>query len=277
MKLHYTIITTSLLLSVMLLFLTGLYTTWYWWFLLIPFYIGFHAGILICYVLFIAIYSFFLKIFTKNDQTPKPRKFYYGIVRETAIVLLILSRVKIHKKNTELLPKKERFLYIANHQSNFDPMIAFASVHNNPLICVTKPENLEIPVAGNWIRYGGFIPINRENNVEAVKSIILASKYIKNDLASIAIYPEGKRNYDDELLPFHAGSFKIAYKSQAPIAIVSVKNTKQIKNRWPRKTHVYFNVLKVLNYEDYKDKTTTEIAEYARNLIQEDQMVKEAK
>lgn len=244
---------------------TGMYQTWGFYFLAPVMFVVSFFIILFLYMFILFIFSYILKA---SKAKLKPRKFFYGIIKETTIALMIMARVKIRKHNMKEAPKKERFLIVSNHQSNFDPMLVFKCFRTYPISCITKPKNLDIPIAGGWIKYAGFIPINRENNYEAVKSITLASKFIKEDKASICIYPEGTRNFDGGLLDFHPGSFKIATKAQCPIAICCTENTKMIKKNFPyHRTVVDFSLLKVLYPEEYNKMTTIEIAEYARNLI----------
>ena len=267
MIIHYVIVALSAIISLLIYFLTGQYLYWYCIFFIPLYYLGANIGLLLIYMLFLAVVSWFLN---RRDTPTKPNIFYYGIIRETAILGLFFTRCKIKKVNTHQEPK-QRYLLICNHQSNYDAIIAFKCLKEYPIICVTKPENLSIPVAGKWMRYAGFIPIERDDIKQAAEAISTASKFIKDDRSSICIYPEGKRNFDDGLLDFHAGSFKIAYRSKCPIVISCVKNSKMIKERFPfRRTKVRYSILKVLEYDEYKDKSTTEIANYARELILED-------
>lgn len=270
---HNIMVGLSLIASLLIYFLTGQYLYWYCIFLIPVYFFGAYLVLLIIYMLFIAVVSWFLN---RKDIPEKPNRFYYGIIRETALFGLFLTRCKVKKVNTNLEPKKVRYMVVSNHKSNFDPIILFKCLKGNPIVCVTKPEILEMPVAGKWVRYSGFIPIERDNIQQAAQAISTAANYIKNDQASICIYPEGKRNMEDEMLDFHPGSFKIAYRSKCPIVICSTKNTMNIKKNFPfKKTKVTFKILEVLNYEDYKDKSTSEIAKYSRDLINEDLKIKD--
>ena len=265
---HYIMIVLSAVVSVLIYLLTGQYKyDWYVAFFIPLYYVGAYFILICLYILFLSCTSLILN---KRKARSKPNKFYYGIIRETAIIGLFFSRCKVKKVNTKLEPKK-KYLLICNHQSNYDPIIAFKCLRTNPLIMVTKPENMNILVAGQWIRYSGFIPIARDDIKEAANAISTATKYINEKKASICIYPEGRRNFDEGLLDFHPGSFKIAYRSKCPIVISSLKDSKEIKNNLPlKRTKVRFSILKVLEYEEYKEMNTTELANYARDLILED-------
>ncbi len=265
---HNVMLALSIIASFLIYFLTDQYLYWYCIFLIPLYYIGVYASLLILYILFITVVSWFLN---KKKRPEKPNRFFYGVIRESAILALFFSRCKVKKINTNLEPRKQRYLIVSNHKSNYDPIIMFKCLKEDPLICVSKPEIMRMHVVGRWVRYSGFIPIDREDIYNAAAAINTAAKYIKEDKASICIYPEGKRNYEEELLDFHPGSFKIAYRSKCPIVIASTANTTNIKKNFPfKRTRVTFKIIEVLNYEDYKDKSTGEIARYAREIINED-------
>lgn len=85
----------------------------------------------------------------------------------------------------------------------------------------------------------------------------------------MGVYPEGSRSKTDEMLPFHAGSFKIAQRANAPLVICVVHGSENIKkNLLRRKTDVYLDILQVLPGEKVKAMTTAELSEYSRALIQ---------
>ena len=108
--------------------------------------------------------------------------------------------------------------------------------------------------------------INRENDREGAKTIVSAIKYIKADERSIALFPEGYTSKTDELLPFRNGSLKVAVKSEAPIVVCVLNNTKSIvKNMFRRKTVVDFKLLDVIYPESYDGMSTTELGDLIHN------------
>ena len=71
-------------------------------------------------------------------------------------------------------------------------------------------------------------------------------------------------------IEFHSGSFKIATKAKCPIVVCSLQNSFKVTKRFPFKhTNVYVDIIEVLNYSDYQDKTTQELSDYTHNLIKE--------
>lgn len=228
----------------------------------------------IFYLLYLLLLTilFLYAMLIKNRKAPDhPSRFYLWLVRQNDFLLMSVLRVKIIMRGKELLPKRQRFLIVTNHRSNFDQMVMIKALKEKPMIYISKPDNFKMPIAGPFIKAAGFIPIDRENAVEGIKSIYKAIDLIKEDKASIAISPEGTRNKSDELLlPFHPGSFQTAVQSGAPIVIASLNGTSQIHKRTPwRKTKVYFNILRTIYPEEYKGMSTVDLAKLSMNLITE--------
>jgi len=267
MVLHYIFLILIILIFIFIFILTGLYTTWYWYFIPIVGVVLIYLSIFLVFVIYLCISSLFIN---RKKEVKKPNKFSYFIIVNFLHIAFMLLRIKVCKKNLDLLIN-QRCLIISNHQSAFDPMLLLLYAKNTPLICVTKPENIKIPVAGPYLHSAGFIAIDRENNFEAAKAISKATSFIKKDYSSIYICPEGTRNTNGGLLPFHAGSFKIAQKSQCPIVVTSVNNTKNIFKKFIFfRKKVSLNVIKVISYEEYKDLNTNQLAELTRDLILND-------
>ena len=112
------------------------------------------------------------------------------------------------------------------------------------------------------------MPIDRENPRNAVKTINRAVDLINRDVATVAVYPEGTRNYGEGLLPFHNAMFKIAQKANVPIVVVTVKNTYDIQKNYPfHRSHVYIDIVRVLDADEVKKTKTAELGDKIRELM----------
>lgn len=75
------------------------------------------------------------------------------------------------------------------------------------------------------------------------------------------VYPEGKRSFSGELLPFHAGVLKIAQKANVPIVVSTIEGTELAKTHFPKKTNVTFRIIDVISAEEAKSKRSVDLGE----------------
>ena len=258
----------SLSLTGITYYFSGMYLQWYW-FWTVPLLL--YAYFLTCFATWI-IFLFVAGLFVSSDPdyVYKPNRFAQGIVRRTCRVCLLLLHVRTHITGLGKIPKDVPIVLINNHLSVFDE-IAIAAFFPRRLVFITKPGNFDIPIGGPWMRYAGYLPIKQNDMADGTRVIATAVDYIKTKNVSICVAPEGTRNKnfpDPILLPFHAGTFRLAQDSGAPIVVMAIQNTNCILKRFPRHfTHIYLDVVGVVEKEEYATMSTREIAERCRDLI----------
>lgn len=185
--------------------------------------------------------------------------------------ILAITGVEVTVIGEERIPD-EAVLFIGNHRSYFDILLTYSRCKRRTGY-VAKKEMLSYPLLRTWMKRLYCLFLDRDNVREGLKTILQAIEYIKNDI-SVCIFPEGTRNNGEELsiLPFHAGSFKIAEKSGCAIVPISMNNTIAIfEKQFPRikKTHVVIEYGEPI-YPSKLDKDTRKhISEYCQNIIQE--------
>ncbi len=226
------------------------------------FFIGFFILCTVIFILFYMMSTIFLK---KNIEVTKPKKFAYFIMRNSCEFAFFFIRHKLKIIGKEKVPKGP-VCFVYNHLAMFDPILIMIYLRKKNLICITKQENINIFVGGNYMIHAGYVPINRDDDFQTAKGIIKCINYAKKNY-SIAVAPEGTRNKtDDILLPFHPGCFKIPLKAQIPIVIVGFKGNEKIYSSFFKfkKVHLTMEILDVLEYNDFKDKNTFEISDLVR-------------
>lgn len=205
-----------------------------------------------------------------DEPQEKPSEFWKWNFRQLADIVCLFLRIKVKVSGEEKLPQDRKYLMVCNHRSSFNPVSKAKVFGKRKIVYISKPSNFRIPIAGKVMHKCGCMPINREDNREALKTIIRASDYIKNDVASVVIYPEGTRSKTEEMLPFHAGSFKIAQRAGAPVVVASITGTDSVRFNLPFKsTKVEIDIIDVLDAEYVKEHNTKEVAELAQSMIQE--------
>lgn len=229
------------------------------WVAIIPIHIIILALLCGLHLLFLIVYSFTAD---RKDVTNIHNSYRFLLLCSLRLYFQVAG-VVIKATGVEKVPDDGKFLFVGNHISSYDPMVALWTLRKKNLAFVSKKENLDIKFGGKYIRKSGCIGLNRDNNREAAKAIDAAVKNITDGVCAMGIYPEGWVNKTGEgLLPFRNGSFKVAKKAKVPIVIGVINNTRSIdKNRFRRRTEIRFNIIDVIPYEKIADLKTSEISE----------------
>ena len=193
----------------------------------------------------------------------KPSGYFRFLLNEFCRLALALGGVHVNVAGLEKVPRDSRFLLVSNHRFAFDPLVFYSSMPWADLAFLSKKENFSIFVVAQIMRKVLCLPVDRNNDRESLKSILKAIQFIKDDKASIAVFPEGRTNRTaDPLLPYRCGVFKIAQKANVPIVICSLVNSRAIlRNMFRKHTEVWLDVLDVIPAEELADKTTIEVGE----------------
>ena len=195
--------------------------------------------------------------------------FFRFLVNGFLKIAFPLLRVRVHITGTEKIPQDQPFLLVSNHIHDLDPAIIYYAVPDSRLAFIAKKEVRELfPFVYKALHKLSGLPIDRENNREAAKTIISATRLIKEKTNSVAVFPEGYVSLSGELLPMRNGALKMATKSGAKIVVCTLWGTKDVpKNLLKRKTDIYFDVLDVIDTAD--NTHTAEIGESIYKMMQE--------
>lgn len=180
-----------------------------------------------------------------------------------------IGRVRIHITGKEKVPTNTSVLFVGNHRSNFDSLIAWQVFQRWRPAFISKDANFKIPICGRLIRKCCFLAIDRENPRNAIQTINKAASIMKDQKISYGVYPEGTRNKSyTGLLPFHNGVLKIAQKAEAPIVVIAVQGTEKVHKNFPlHHTDVYLDVLEVIPAEQVKARTSAQLGEHIQQLL----------
>ena len=182
-------------------------------------------------------------------------------------------RIHVKKQGMEKMPKDGRFLLVCNHCNDSDPIILFHVFAKYQLAFVSKRENATMFVIGPMMHKILCQLINRENDREALKTILRCIQILKEDKASVAVFPEGGiLSEDGKLHNFRPGVFKIAQKANVPVVVCTLKNTKDVvKNIFKLKpSYTQVNVLEVIPAQEVKASNTVDLAHRCHDLMAED-------
>lgn len=186
-------------------------------------------------------------------------------------VVIFISGIKRTVIGEENVPKDQAVLYVGNHRSIFDIVLAYPRVPN-PTGFIAKKEILKVPLLNIWMIYMDCLFLDRSDIRKGLEMVLTAIDKVKNGI-SIFIYPEGTRNKTDAPLgEFHKGSFKIAQKSGCPIVPVVINHSDEIFEKhipFIRRTKVTIEYCKPIVLSDLSKEDQKNIDTYVKNIIEE--------
>ncbi len=185
---------------------------------------------------------------------------------------LPLLRIHVKTQGLEQTPTDRRFLLVCNHTSLIDPVLLLRYFPKSELAFISKQENKDMFVVGKMMHKLQAQLINRENDREALKTILNCIRLLKEDKASVAVFPEGYIHKDKLFHEFRPGVFKIAQKAKVPIVVCTLKNTVNVIPDMCklRRSDVELRLLTVIPPEEFEGQTTVELAKRIYTLMAED-------
>ncbi len=242
----------------------------YSWWLVPVLFIGFFLGFIILHAIWLVLSFAFVRL--DSDQE-KGAKYYRFVVKHTLPLVVSLARIKINVSGVPVdgIPSDKKMFFVCNHQHDFDPAVIWSVFPDNEIGYIGKKEIYRtMPFIAKIMHKLYGLPIDRDNNREAAKTIIGAIKLLKEEKASVAVFPEGYTSKKCELLPFRNGAFKVALKAKTPIVVCVLNGTRQIPKRmvW-RGCEVDFCVVNVIEPQEYEGMNTNELGDMICAQMQE--------
>lgn len=232
----------------------------WFWFLWAP------LGIIIGALLFVLAALIFLLI----AQNSKPKnKFKHMILRNACWIWLTFYHINLKVENMENLPNEdEKYVIYANHKSNLDPMLIYYGL-NRRISAIGKKTLFNHWFMRLLAKTFNAIPMDRDKDREAVKSMLVAIKTVKEGLPLI-IFPEGgiKSRDTEEMVNLRAGAYKLATKSEAkivPISIIGSSESSKVKRN--KKKNIKLIIHPSISNEEYKGLNTTDLGHMVENII----------
>jgi 1-acyl-sn-glycerol-3-phosphate acyltransferase len=137
-----------------------------------------------------------------------------------ARIILWSALIRLRVEGAARVPRDTPVVFMSNHESWLDIPVLLASIPVQVRF-LAKKSLFGIPFLGWAMRAMGFIPVDRKNRREAVKSFEEAAQHIRTG-RSVLIFPEETRTRTGDLLPFQRGGFLIAIKAGVPIIPVGL-------------------------------------------------------
>ena len=198
----------------------------------------------------------------KPEEEEGDNRFYRRLVEVYIESILMVLRMKVDTRGLEKTPEGGRFLLVCNHLSLLDVLVLLYHFRGRELTFITKQGNMDMFIIGKLMTRIQCLPLNRENDREALKTILKAIAVVKENKASMGLFPEGTRSLDGKLHHFRSGGFKIAQKCSVPIVICTIRNTQHVFRNFlhGKATPIPLHLVEVISPEELKGVTTVDIA-----------------
>ncbi|MES2797239.1 MAG: HAD-IB family hydrolase [Bacteroidota bacterium] len=140
-----------------------------------------------------------------------------------------VAGIKLAIKGEEYLWSNRPAVFILNHQSNADFLIALKLIRKDAR-GVAKKELQKMPILGQMLQASGTIFLDRADKEKSIEALKPAVESLQNGI-SVVIFPEGTRSYDYTLGKFKKGAFHMAMEARVPIIPIILKNAHDVMPR----------------------------------------------
>ena len=208
-----------------------------------------------------------------ENKQEEDNKLYRWVLHNTIEAILPILGVRFHTKGFEQKLPEGRFLLVCNHLHDIDPAMLLHCFPKSQLGFIGKREVAQMALVGPFLKMTMGQFVNRENDREALKTILECIRVIKEDKASIAVFPEGYIHKEDRRLhPFRPGVFKIAQKAKVPIVVCTLRDTHTAlgKVKKLKGADVHVHLVAVIPAEELEGVTTVDIAHRVYDMMAQD-------
>lgn len=216
----------------------------------------------------------FLYLMAKRVDRSVPQEqdspFYRRLTDVYIRAIVALGRIRVETRGLENLPKEGRFMLVCNHLSIADPAVLLYAFPDSQLAFISKKENDHMPIVGQIMHKLQCQLLDRENDRAALRTILNCVKLLKEDRASLGVFPEGYTSPDGLLRRFRSGVFKIAQKTGVPVVVCTVRNTRTVVSNILKlkSSRVQLHLVGVV--EDTAGRPTAELAEQVYRMMADD-------
>ena len=156
-------------------------------------------------------------------QTKRSIRWAGRIIRKVALMIALCIGIVPLYKGKKQLSRKENYIYIANHKSYLDILLAMI-LANTDTKFLGKAELFDWPLIGFFAKKLAHVPVDRGSAEARKKSFFNILHTVKNG-HSLFLFPEGGIFKTEKLLsPFKSGAFRLAIETQKPLVVITLIN-----------------------------------------------------
>ncbi len=194
----------------------------------------------------------------------------YELARHVIRLMKTTGGIQTKAYGLENIPSKGGYMMYPNHQGKYD-LLGIITTHDKVLSFVMDKQKSHTMLVREFVDLVQAKRLEKDNPRQGLTIINEVAKDVKNGKRYV-LFPEGgyKFNNKNKVQDFKAGSFKIALKSHVPIIPIALIDSYKVFNSFhfgPVTTQVHY--LKPIEYDEYKDMKTKDIAALVKERIEE--------
>ena len=194
----------------------------------------------------------------------------YALVHHVIYLMNKTGKITTEAYGLENLPQEGGYMMYPNHQGKYD-VLGIMYTHKKPCSFVMDKNKSHTILVREFCDLVQGKRLEKDNPRQGITII----NQVADDVAAgkrYILFPEGgyKFNNKNKVCDFKAGSFKIALKSHVPIIPIALIDSYKVFNSFhfgPVTTQVHY--LKPIEYDEYKDMKTKDIAALVKERIEE--------
>lgn len=204
--------------------------------------------------------------YAKNPEK-YPEQVRWDHIRYIMQLAVASGNVDLQVRGVENLRHGGGFMLYGNHQGLFD-VVAIAASCPAPLGCVYKKEIKSVPLLKEIYACTKSFAMDRADARQSLQVIQAVTEEVKNG-RNYLIFPEGTRSrMGNQMLPFHAGSFRCAIKAKCPVVpIAFVDSFRVLDEKGSDKVTVKLQYLTPIMPEEFAGMKAAELAELVKSRI----------
>ena len=184
--------------------------------------------VVLCLLLFPVL---FWAVLSGSERIIRAAHFYPP---RLARVALFLFGIRLEIRGREYIDAQGQYVYISNHRSLLDAVIAGAVIPNY-LKFLGKAEMLKWPVLGYLVDHF-YVPVQRHDAADRARSMQIMQEKIKTG-CSFFLCPESTCNTTTDFLTrFYQGAFRLSADTGVPLVPLTFVGS---ADAWPRGGLIY--------------------------------------
>lgn len=217
----------------------------------------------------LVVVYYFINIWKYSIKKVKDFEGVHELIARACKRVMKAGNVTLRIEGIENIPKENGFVFYPNHQGLFDVLVFFASCPK-PFSFVIKKEVENTILLKQVIKATDSLPMDRKDLKQSVMVINGVTKRVKEG-RNFIIFAEGTRSkMGNKLLEMKGGSFKAASNAKSPIVPCAlIDSFRPFDEKGTKPVTVTLKYLKAMEYEEYKDMKSNEIAAEVKRRIEE--------